>query len=118
MPTPVVVTILGTNKSALEAIAVVKAGLLDLSKSVTTATIGADSKPFQADLATVKLELLNTARQITTLHLGANAAPVFAKLAEISAAVKAMSPLDIDIDANITQALAELAVLKAAADQI
>lgn len=112
---PAVIDITASDTGFLATIAADSAILQKWADTVTSTHLGADSKPFQADLATVKTELLDFASQITNAKLGADSAPFWAEIMALRAAVDAMSPLDIDIDANISNALAQIAALKGAA---
>ena len=104
----------GDSKLLVADLAVDKARLADLGSTVTTAPIGADSGRFQGDLATVKAELVELARTLTDASLGLNAERFWTEILALRAEVDAMSPLDLNADVNITEALSRLALLREA----
>lgn len=109
---PAVIEILGDDKGFLATIAQDKAILADWAKSVTNTNLGADSKPFETDLAAVKAQLLDLAKGVTDARLGADAAQFWTEITALRTALSAMSPFDIDVDANIARALAAISRLK------
>lgn len=92
----------------------VKAQLLDFAKTNTQTRLGANTVLFQTDLLTAKTELLAFARDVKNARLGANAAPFWAEIAALRTQLAAMSPLDLKVDANVTQVLAQINALREA----
>jgi hypothetical protein len=113
---PAVIDILGRDTDLLTTITRDKAALADFAKTITTARIGADSGQFQTDLSTVKSELLNLGRQVNNAKIGADSVLFWSKIATLRNEIRAMSPLDVNIDANTAAAMAKIAALKAALD--
>lgn len=113
---PVVVRIVGSDRDFKATLAQDKALLLDFARTTTEARIGADPRQFEADIATVRAQLLNMARDLKRLPVGIDAKPFWEEMATLRAEVKAMSPLDINLDVHIAAALAKIAALKAAVE--
>ena len=109
---PAVIDILGNDASFKATIGEDTAILAKWADANTATTLSAEDGSLQATLATVKAELLDLARQVTNARLGADAAPFWAEIAALRATFDAMSPLDINVDANISAALAKIAALR------
>ena len=111
---PVVASLQATNRDFVATIIESKAILSDFAKTDTQTQIGANVLPLETTLTSVKMQLLNFTKDIFRARLGADSAPFLTDVAALRAEVMAMSPMDIRIDAEIGGALAKLAELRGA----
>lgn len=109
---PAVIDIQGDDSSFLATIAKDTALLNKWAATLTKTRLGADEAPLLTDLSTAKTRLLNFARQVYNAKLGADAAPLWNEIAALRAEIKAMSPLDVNFEANMARVEAAIAALK------
>ena len=108
-------TKLSANAAPFEVkLGVVKQQLADFGKQLHRATLSADVAPLESKLTLVNQQLLDFARQLRDAQLGADAEPFWADIAKLRAEVAAMSPLDVNVDANVGAALAKIEALRGA----
>ena len=111
---PVVIRVLGDDSEFLKTVTKDQALLKTFEKDETKAVIGADDTPLLDSLAKARVELASFAKQVKDMRLGVDAAPFWADIAKMRAELGAMSPLDINVDANTAAALSKIAALRGA----
>lgn len=109
---PVIVKIIAQDASFTRAIKRDMALLKAFGKEDTNPQVGLDDKVFLSELGAAKAQLLNFAKEVYDARLGADAAPLVAEIARVRADLKALSPFDININANIAAAEAKIALLR------
>lgn len=109
---PVLVEIEGTAKPFLATLAKSRAELAAWAKQDPMAKLGLRMGEFESDLTAAKKQLLDFATQVTNAKLGATADQFWTEIAALRAQMAAMSPLDINVDANVAQAMAQVDMLR------
>lgn len=109
---PAIIEIIGRDTDFISTITKDQSILKQFAATETKTNLGADSDPFQTTLTGVKSELLDLAKQLTKARVGADATPFWTDIARLRSEIDAMSPLDINVDARTSTALAQIAALR------
>ena len=106
---PVVITVIADDTAFLKTIAKDQAVLKAFASSGANIVLDANSTPFLDSLAKARLALLAFAKETRSARLGVDAAPFWAEIRALRTQLAAMSPLDINVEANTSAVLGQLA---------
>ncbi len=109
---PVVITVIADDTAFLKTIAKDQAVLKAFASSGANIVLDANSTPFLDSLAKARLALLAFAKETRSARLGVDAAPFWAEIRALRTQLAAMSPLDINVEANTSAVLGQLAALR------